>query len=411
MIQADRAYEQAEIAKQNSTNASNEANSAYSEAERAKGYADKAKTSEDNVSTMKASVEATKTEVDNIKTTVASYRDATATSATNAANSAANAANEASKASTSATNATNSATNAANSATEAANSAAEAKTYKDQAKAIVGSDFLTTTDASNTYLKKADASQTYATSENLNNAVTRLSTAESNITSLTNNKADKTTVSTIQTQVDSNTNAITTKQPKGNYATVEYIDGRVANLVNSAPETLDTLNELANALGNDPNFATTVSTQIGQKANKTDVDSQIQNVNTQLSQAITTLKNGVVSSIEGKNGEVNLWDVLHRYGENYVPTDTSNRGWNSLGVCIIYYAQNVIKNQPTQYGQLINIPANKDTESMQIWVSQYDGKLYTRGGDTDNIVNDRMFVPVGREDRVYLTNGAQIWVE
>lgn len=28
---------------------------------------------------------------------------------------------------------------------------------------------------------------------------------------------------------------------------------------------MDTLNELATALGNDPNFATTVATQIGQK--------------------------------------------------------------------------------------------------------------------------------------------------
>lgn len=48
----------------------------------------------------------------------------------------------------------------------------------------------------------------------------------------------------------------------------EYADTKVANLVNSAPEALDTLNELANALGNDSNFATTIATQIGEKANK-----------------------------------------------------------------------------------------------------------------------------------------------
>lgn len=55
------------------------------------------------------------------------------------------------------------------------------------------------------------------------------------------------------------------------YTTTSYVDTKVANLVNSAPETLDTLNELANALGNDPNFATTVATQIGTKANSSDV--------------------------------------------------------------------------------------------------------------------------------------------
>jgi hypothetical protein len=42
----------------------------------------------------------------------------------------------------------------------------------------------------------------------------------------------------------------------------------VANLVNSSPSTLDTLNELATALGNDANFATTTATALGNKVNK-----------------------------------------------------------------------------------------------------------------------------------------------
>ena len=53
--------------------------------------------------------------------------------------------------------------------------------------------------------------------------------------------------------------------------TKTQVDKKVSNLVNSAPETLDTLNELASALGNDPNFATTVATQIGTKANDSNV--------------------------------------------------------------------------------------------------------------------------------------------
>ena len=51
-------------------------------------------------------------------------------------------------------------------------------------------------------------------------------------------------------------------------ATTNYVDSKVAGIVNSAPETLDTLNELATALGNDANFATTVSNQIGSKVDK-----------------------------------------------------------------------------------------------------------------------------------------------
>lgn len=51
-------------------------------------------------------------------------------------------------------------------------------------------------------------------------------------------------------------------------ATTDYVNTKVAGIVDSAPETLDTLNELADALGNDPNFATTVATQIGSKVDK-----------------------------------------------------------------------------------------------------------------------------------------------
>lgn len=55
----------------------------------------------------------------------------------------------------------------------------------------------------------------------------------------------------------------------------KYADKKVADLVNSAPATLDTLNELAEALDNDPNFASTVAEQIGGKADKIELPSAI----------------------------------------------------------------------------------------------------------------------------------------
>ena len=42
----------------------------------------------------------------------------------------------------------------------------------------------------------------------------------------------------------------------------------VAKIVDAAPTTLDTLNELAAALGDDANFATTVTTSLGNKQDK-----------------------------------------------------------------------------------------------------------------------------------------------
>ena len=52
-------------------------------------------------------------------------------------------------------------------------------------------------------------------------------------------------------------------------ATKEFVTTSITNLIDSAPNTLDTLNELAAALGDDPNFATTISGQIGDKLDKT----------------------------------------------------------------------------------------------------------------------------------------------
>lgn len=91
------------------------------------------------------------------------------------------------------------------------------------------------------------------------------------------------------------------------------------------------------------------------------------------------------------------WDWFHRYGLNYVPPDVTNNGWNSLGLCLIYYTEVKIKNQPTTYGQLLNIPANQDVESTQIWIEQDSGALYFRGGNDSDIVNDEVFTRVATE--------------
>ena len=64
-----------------------------------------------------------------------------------------------------------------------------------------------------------------------------------------------------------NINADTLDGQHGSYYT-GYTDTAVSNLVDSSPATLDTLNELAAALGDDPNFATTTANSIGTKLPK-----------------------------------------------------------------------------------------------------------------------------------------------
>ena len=49
------------------------------------------------------------------------------------------------------------------------------------------------------------------------------------------------------------------------YATENYVSTAISNIIDTAPTTLDTLNELAAALGDDPNYAATITTALGNK--------------------------------------------------------------------------------------------------------------------------------------------------
>lgn len=59
----------------------------------------------------------------------------------------------------------------------------------------------------------------------------------------------------------------------------EKVEDIVKNCIGSAPDTLDTLNELANALNNDPNFSTTITNLIGEKLGKNETAANAKKVN------------------------------------------------------------------------------------------------------------------------------------
>jgi len=105
---------------------------------------------------------------------------------------------------------------------------------------------------------------------------------------------------------------------------------------------------------------------------------------------------GVTPSGASGRGEVSLWDVLHRSDITIPPTNPTNSAWNALGLFSRYITElDTIKNQPTQYGQLLNIPATKDAlEATQIWIAQNSGKLYVRGGNSSKILDDTAFTEV-----------------
>lgn len=86
-----------------------------------------------------------------------------------------------------------------------------------------------------------------------------------------------------------------------------------------------------------------------------------------------------------------IYDALHKYGTNYVPSDVTNKGWTSLGSFISYYTKLVLKNQPSQYGQLINLCADKSNEATQIWIEQPSGEIAVRGGNGSIVMNNTPF--------------------
>lgn len=104
-----------------------------------------------------------------------------------------------------------------------------------------------------------------------------------------------------------------------------------------------------------------------------------------------SLANVTVGKAGTLDGNAGLWDYLHRLGVN--PTlPKINVDINKLGVFMSYFDQNnKIANQPTQYGQLLNIPADKSFQSTQLWIEQPTGKMFHRGGSNSNAINDTPF--------------------
>lgn len=105
-------------------------------------------------------------------------------------------------------------------------------------------------------------------------------------------------------------------------------------------------------------------------------------------------------TITGIEGKTDLHSALHRYGDN--PTDLTgltNEQWHDKGMFISYFSKpDLIENQPSTYGQLINlIPTNDESidnynqEIMQIWVQQASGDIWTRVGNKGVNIKDEKF--------------------
>ncbi|HFT9063730.1 prophage tail fiber N-terminal domain-containing protein [Escherichia coli] len=310
---ATAAGNSAKAAKTSETNAKSSETAAGQSASAAAGSKTAAASSASAASTSAGQASASATAAGKSAESAASSASTATTKAGEATEQATAAARSASAAKTSETNAKTSADNAASSkaaaassAGSAASSASSASASKDeatrQASAAKGSATTATTKASEAAGSATAASQSKVAAES---AATRAETAAKRaediadavsledasttkkgvvqLSSATNSpsetlaatpKAVKAVMDETNKKAPLNSPALTgtPTTPKGTnntqIASTAYVMAAIAALVDSSPDALNTLNELAAALGNDPNFATTMTNALAGKQPK-----------------------------------------------------------------------------------------------------------------------------------------------
>ena len=167
---------------------------------------------------------------------------------------------------------------------------------------------VTTEDKANWDSKQGSLSQAQL------DAIAQVATNTDDIATLQSDKANA-----------SHTHSSTDITDIDDYATKDYVDTSISGLVDSAPNALDTLNELAAALNDDANFASTVTTALGNKANSADLATvatsgsynDLSNKPTINDSTITIQKNGSTVDTFTTNGSAKTINIP-------VPTKTSD---------------------------------------------------------------------------------------
>ncbi len=124
------------------------------------------------------------------------------------------------------------------------------------------------------------------------------------------------------------------------------------------------------------------------------------------------------TSIDGKVGATSLHSIMHRYPDNSGGwRGLSNPQWNQKGMFSCYFAGGTyFENQPTMYGQLINLPPSANInsqETAQIWIEQASGHIWFRGanGSTAGNLRDNSFKKVATIDDINNLSGRRYITE
>jgi len=173
-----------------------------------------------------------------------------------------------------------------------------------------------------------------------------------------------------------------------------YVDAEVAGIVNSAPSALNTLDELAAALGDDANFATTTSTSLG---NRLRVDTASQGLTgTQQANAITNL------GITATKAELNYVDGVTSNIQTQLDAtlDTAGTGIDISSTTISVDVSDFMSN-----GSNNRIVTATGTDAMNAEANlTFNGHLLTVSGDNANGINmDADGSTTSNSERIFFT--------
>jgi len=179
------------------------------------------------------------------------------------------------------------------------------------------------------------------------------------------------------------------------YATEAYVNTAVSNLVDSAPSTLDTLNELATALGNDANFSTTITNSIGGKVSKSGGDTITAATASTIPLKIQGAASQSASLQQWQNSAGTVLSKIDSSGAMYTITAAANT--NTTQVATTAYVQTELENK-----------LNITEPSVDYYIANSGSGAYLVNG----VSNGTIYFEKGKKYRIHVNaSGHPFWIQ
>jgi len=184
---------------------------------------------------------------------------------------------------------------------------------------------------------------------------------------------------TIGDLVISDNNGVFEVTPSGgsavSFATQTDINTAISNLVDTAPGTLDTLNELAAAIGDDANFATNITASLANKLEASDLTGYVTQTGTETlsnkTLAATTLAGHIIPN---SDSAYDLGSTTNRFRDLYLSGNTLYIGDVEISVnnegLLQLPSGSLIDDAvvPTEIGQMTNVRLEPNPEVLEMAV-------------------------------------------